>query len=108
MSIYFDDQQLCLPHGIIVKSIKAQDATYVGVVPNPARDRATLVLTEELSTPSVFVVFNTIGAEVMRYNLPAETVRFEFSTSGLSPALYHYQVRGPLNLIGEGKLAISR
>lgn len=42
-STYFDDQLLCLPHGIIVKSLRQQEATIVGVVPNPAKDQATLV-----------------------------------------------------------------
>lgn len=107
-TIVFDDQQLCLVHGIIVKNLKPQDANFVGVKPNPTRGQATLVLVEELNAPAVFILFNIIGTEVMRYALPVETVRFEFSTTTLSPALYYYQVRGPSGLIGDGKLSIIK
>lgn len=106
----FDDELLCIQQGIIVKSVKQQDPgiTYAAVVPNPAMDAATLVLHEKLDGPAVFVVFNTLGSEVMRVELSAETLRLSFSTERLAPALYHYQVRGPAELIGEGKLSIIR
>ncbi len=105
-TLFFDDQQLCIQHGIIVKSVRPQNATYTGVVPNPAKDQATLELTQQLNNPAVFIIFNSIGAEVLRFELPQETGHLTFSTSTLSPALYHYQVRGPSGLIGSGKLTI--
>lgn len=107
-STYFDDQLLCLTHGIIVKSLRQQEAAIVGVVPNPAKDQATLMLSEQLNAPAVFVIFNSMGSEMMRFGLPVETMQYEFSTGALSPALYHYQVRGPSGLIGRGKLTIIR
>jgi len=107
-STYFDDQLLCLPHGIIVKRGVQQALSGVTIVPNPARDRAELVLTEELPAPAAMFIYNAFGSEVARHELPAGTVRFELGTSGLAPALYHYQVRGPSGLIGRGKLTIIR
>ena len=107
-STYFDDQLLCLTHGIIVKRAVQQALSGVTIVPNPARDRAELVLTEELPAPAAMVIYNAFGSEVARHELPAGTVRFEFGTTGLAPALYHYQVRGPSGLIGRGKLTIIR
>ncbi|MDX9750628.1 MAG: hypothetical protein RBT71_06070 [Flavobacteriales bacterium] len=104
----FDDQLLCLPHGIIVKSMATAEPNALTVVPNPASDEATLVLTKQLDEPGVFVVFDAIGAEVMRYSIPIETPRFDFSTASLAPALYHYQVRGPAGVLGNGKLTIVR
>lgn len=104
----FDDQLLCLPHGIIVKSMATAEPNALTVVPNPASDEATLVLTKPLDEPGVFVLFDAIGAEVMRYTIPVETPRFAFSTSALAPALYHYQVRGPAGVLGNGKLTIVR
>ncbi len=106
----FDDALLCLQQGIIVKSVQQQAprVEQAVVVPNPAMDAATLVLHEKLDGPAVFVVFNTLGSEVMRVELSAETLRLSFSTERLAPALYHYQVRGPAELIGEGKLSIIR
>lgn len=104
----FDDQLLCLPHGIIVKSVATVEPNALTVVPNPASDEATLVLTKPLDEPGVFVLFDAIGAEVMRYTIPVETPRFAFSTSDLAPALYHYQVRGPAGVLGNGKLTIVR
>lgn len=104
----FDDQLLCLPHGIIVKSLVEHDPNELRVVPNPANDEATLVLDRALDEPGVFVVFNAMGAEVMRYTVPIERQRITFSTASLAPALYHYQVRGPSRVIGHGKLTIVR
>lgn len=104
----FDDALICLPYGIIVKSMAASELNAVAVVPNPAMDAATLVLSKQLDSPGIFVVFDAIGAEVMRHTVPSETPRSSFSTASLASALYHYQVRGPSGIIGEGKLAIVR
>lgn len=104
----FDDQLLCLPHGIIVKSLTQQPLNGVAVVPNPASDEATLVLNRELEGPGTFVVYDAVGAEVMRQAVPIEMPRMAFSTASLAPALYHYQVRGPSGIIGVGKLTIVR
>ena len=54
----FDDPQLCLQHGIIVKSLVARETNTIGVVPNPARDGATLVLGEPLEEGGVFILLN--------------------------------------------------
>lgn len=104
----FDDQALCLQHGIMVKSLAAQPINAVTVVPNPAVDEATLVLDRELDEPGSFVVYDAVGAEVMRQVVPIEMPRLAFSTASLAPALYHYQVRGPSGVIGVGKLTIVR
>lgn len=104
----YDDQLLCLPHGIIVKRLAATEAGGVRVQPNPARDNATLVLDQPLDGPGVFVLVNMVGQEVFRKAIPMELARMEFSTTSLAPGLYHYQVRGPSGKVGEGKLAISR
>jgi hypothetical protein len=104
----FDDQLLCLQHGIIVKSLIQQPLNGVAVVPNPASDEATLVLEHELEEPGTFVVYDALGAEVMQQAIPIEMPRMAFSTASLVPALYHYQVRGPSGIIGVGKLTIVR
>lgn len=107
-TVEYDDQLLCLPHGILVKSIRQQDAAMLAVVPNPARDYATLVLDKPLDGPGVFLLFNAVGQEVLREAIPMELARMEFSTASLAPGLYHYLVRGPAGRVGEGKLAISK
>ena len=102
----FDDQLLCLPHGIIVKSLMDQEKIALRVIPNPASDEATLMLDRTLDAPGVFIVYDAVGAEVMRHTVPIEIPRLAFSTASLAPALYHYQVRGPSGIIGGGKLTI--
>ena len=54
------------------------------------------------------MVYDAVGAEVMRMAVPIEMPRVAFSTASLAPALYHYQVRGPTGIIGVGKLTIVR
>ena len=104
----YDDELLCLQQGIVVKSLKQPAYATLNVIPNPASNEATLVLTEPLSDPGVFVVFDALGAEVLRYTVPVETLRYTMNTEALAPALYHYQVRGPSGLWGHGKLTIVR
>lgn len=103
----FDDALLCLPYGIIVKNLNEQTNTAM-VIPNPAVDEATLVLGRALDVPGVFVVYDAVGAELMRQAIPIEISSIAFSTASLAPALYHYQVRGPSGIIGVGKLTILR
>ena len=104
----FDDQLLCLQQGIIVKSMEVADLSSVAVVPNPATDEASLVLTEEWDAPGVFIVYDALGAEVFRHTVPAYTQRYAFSTTALAPAMYHYRVRGRSGVESNGKLSIVR
>lgn len=106
-SYEFDDALLCLPHGIIVKSLM-QPSAELSIVPNPARDEATLVLSEPLEEQGELVLFDAIGNEVIRYNVPKEMIRFQFSTGSLAPALYHYRVIGSAGMLGHGKLTVVR
>ncbi|MFZ1695167.1 MAG: hypothetical protein WAT74_18370 [Flavobacteriales bacterium] len=104
----YDDATLCLQDGYVIKS-RATQATVSGlVVPNPAVDEATLMLSEEQKESVAFVVLDALGAEVMSLTVPGGATRFAFSTSGLAPALYHYQVRGPSGNLCSGKLTIVR
>lgn len=69
----------------------------------PAIDPCT-----SLPNPGPFVVYDAMGAEVMRAEVPAYTPRWEFSTAALAPAMYHYRVRGPSGKVSDGKLSIIR
>lgn len=102
----FDDPQLCLPHGIVVKRAEEPQPNGVTVVPNPASDQATLVLSHELDVAAVFVIRNAMGAVVMRHPIPAHTTQLPFSTQALAPAMYHYQVLSAKGVVGDGKLNI--
>ena len=104
----YNDQLLCLPHGIIVKSIRQQDAMALSIVPNPARDNATLVLDQGLDGPGALLLYNMVGQEVFRKAIPMELARMEFSTASLAPGLYQYRVEGGGAMLGHGKLTIVR
>ncbi len=107
-AVEYDDQILCLPHGILVKSIKQQDPKAMALLPNPARDEVTLLLEQPLDGPGQFVVYNALGAEVLRLPLEAQAEQYTLGTANLAPAIYHYQVRGPAGVVGTGKLTIVR
>ncbi|MBV6405229.1 MAG: hypothetical protein GFGODING_01996 [Flavobacteriales bacterium] len=104
----FDDAEICLPYGIVVKNQLEQHANAMNVVPNPTGDNATLVLAHTLEQPGVFILYDAIGAEVLRFVVPDDLLRVPFSTVRLAPALYHYQVRGNAGIVGEGKLSVIR
>lgn len=102
----YDDPALCLQHGLIYRNMQQVGGHAITVVPNPATDQANLVLDESWDTPGVFVVYDAMGAEVMRAEVPAHTPRWVFSTAALAPAMYHYRVRSPSGKVFNGKLSI--
>lgn len=104
----FDDQLLCLPHGILVKRLVATEENGVAVVPNPARDNATLVLGQPLEWAGMLLVHDLAGKEVLRVDLTEGEPRTVFSTGSLASGLYQYRVESKGAVVGHGKLAISR
>lgn len=104
----FDDQLICLPFGIVVKNVVEQQANEVSIVPNPATDEATLVLTRETEALAYLTLYNTVGSEVLRVLVPKGVTRHAFSTANIAPGLYHYKVLGDGGRMGGGKLTITR
>lgn len=104
----YDDPALCLQHGLIYRSMQQVGGHAITVVPNPATDHVSLVLDEPWDAPGVFIVYDAMGAEVMRAEVPDYTPRWEFSTAALAPAMYHYRLRGPSGKVSDGKLSIIR
>jgi len=104
----FDDPLLCLPYGIVVKSLMEHASNAVSVVPNPASDEASLVLSLETTEPAYLTLHNTVGSEVLRVFVPKGVVRHSFSTANIAPGLYYYKVFGGGGLLGDGKLTIVR
>lgn len=105
----YDDQLLCLPHGIVVRSALQEEPPAVTVVPNPTRDRAALVLDEPLEEAGLLVLYNLAGQEVLRVEVPAGEPRTEFATGNLAAGVYQYRVQqGGGALLGQGKLTLVR
>ncbi len=104
----FDDQLLCLPHGILVKRLVATEPNGLAVVPNPTRDQAVLVLGKPLNRPGTLLLFNAMGQEILREAIPSELTHLEFSTVRLAPGPYQYRVEAGDALLGYGKLTIVR
>ena len=104
----FDDSLLCAPFGIDVKRLTTQRINSVSVMPNPASDEATLVFAQELNEPGILIMYDAMGAEVLRSGIPRRTMLVAFSTATLAPALYHYKVLAAGDVIGNGQLTILR
>jgi hypothetical protein len=104
----FDDPVLCLPYGVVLKRLLDQHINAVSIVPNPASDEATLVLTRALKDPGTLFMYDAVGAEVLRRSIPAEAMRFVFATAALAPALYHFKVLSAGVVISVGRLTIVR
>ena len=104
----FDDPSLCLPHGIVVKRLMHESGNVVKIIPNPASDEASVLLTRTLEQTGSLVLYDALGSEVLRVTVPKYEFRIPFSTATLTPALYHYRMHGNAGIIGEGKLSIIR
>jgi hypothetical protein len=107
-ALEFDDAELCLQQGLITKRLGGGMALGCSVIPSPAREQATLVLSVPLSTPAWMVLTNSLGVEVLRVRVPADQARTAFGIQGLAPGIYHYTLLNPNGNIGGGRLAIER
>lgn len=104
----FDDPTLCLQHGLVTKSLKQPVVNALNMVPNPAMDEVTLVLTTALEEAGTLLFYNAQGAEVLRMNVPKDQQRTDVSVATLAPGVYHYRVLGVAGDLGAGKLSIVR
>ncbi|MCB9165666.1 MAG: hypothetical protein H6592_14725 [Flavobacteriales bacterium] len=104
----FDDPALCLQHGLVTKSLKQPVVNALSMVPNPAMDEVTLVLTAALEEAGTLLICNAQGAEVLRLRVPKDQQRTAVSVATLAPGVYHYRVLGVTGDLGAGKLSIVR
>jgi hypothetical protein len=104
----YDDAALCLQQGLITKNKPADAPPTCLLLPNPAKDQATLVLDAPLSEPATLLLTNALGAVALSVRVPAEQLRTELKLAGLAPGIYHYTLRGLQGTLGTGKLAVER
>ena len=104
----YDDALLCLQQGLVTKRLKEEASASCTVVPNPARDRATLVLPEPMAAPARLLLTDALGVVVMQVGVPVDQVRMSFRTDGLAAGIYHYTVLTNTGTLGSGRLAIER
>ena len=104
----FDDPALCLQHGLVTKNLKQTDVNALSMVPNPAMDEVTLVLTAALEEVGTLLFYNAQGAEVLRMNVPKDQQRTALSTETWAPGMYHYRLLSATGDVGAGKLSIVR
>ena len=106
----FDDPALCLPYGILVRTLEAATALEqtVQLVPNPARDEVTLVFGVSIEGNGTVTFYDAVGHEVLRRPFIGGQQRFHLSVAALAPAVYHYRVRSSIGDIGYGKFTVVR
>lgn len=103
----FDDPLLCLQQGLITKSMKVPTANAVSMVPNPADDDATLVLTTPLEEGGQLLMTNSMGSVVLSIRIPADQLRTAVHVNTLATGIYHYSVRTVSGELGQGKLNVA-
>lgn len=62
------------------------------VYPNPAKTAFNVDLPIPLKEEAYFIIFNPVGKQVYRENLPEETSRFHIDAASLSPGIYMLKV----------------
>lgn len=75
--------------------------------PNPAKDAATVAWPAASGTSCQFMLYNAMGAEVLRTQLPAGPGRKSINVAGLPPGIYQYRITSRSAVEGEGKLVIA-
>ncbi|MFN3876169.1 MAG: hypothetical protein ACK4L7_09695 [Flavobacteriales bacterium] len=104
----FDDVALCLQEGLVVKQRTEPNMMLATIMPNPATERATLLVEPPLKAGGMLVLYNAQGAVALQRNLSNDATRLDFSIAELAPALYHFVVRTVHGDVAQGKLAIAR
>lgn len=64
--------------------------------------------TDNNSTSCRFILIDAMGKEVLDFPLPCDKKEYTFSVASLRNGLYLYKVAGTMDIIGKGKLAISK
>ncbi|MBL7796325.1 MAG: T9SS type A sorting domain-containing protein [Saprospiraceae bacterium] len=104
-----EDDRYCETFSVIVSDDEpATIANAVRVSPNPARDQAIFSV-ETLDADDTryrIILTNTTGQVMLQTELTGPTWTLE--TGAMPTGLYFYQITGPNDLIGSGRLVISR
>jgi hypothetical protein len=76
--------------------------------PNPAYDLVQVLINRPLSSDAHLTLFDQLGRNVLRVELPLGQEHFQFNVAGLSPGIYYYLLTSENIAIQNGKLVVGR
>jgi PKD repeat protein len=103
----YDDYNTCLSQGIYRPQKPDRLKDGIGLVPNPANDRAT-VFYPGSDGDCVLHIADITGKETVSVSLPCDKKQYEFSVADLVSGIYFISVTSNGNSIGRKKLVVVR
>ena len=80
----------------------------LSIFPNPIFTSATITVSDYVNfTNAQFVVYDVLGKEIDRLNVPSGTKSFSFARNGINNGFYFYKLISDNTLIGTGKLVVE-
>jgi PKD repeat protein len=90
VSNQYDSDTFCREIELMTTSIKEieKNEKHFELYPNPAQNLVTAKLPKELSVKGQLIMFNTTGTEVLRIEIPSETISIDIDVQHLSNGVY--------------------
>ncbi len=80
----------------------------VVLYPNPAYDLVQVLINRPLSSDAHLTLFDQLGRNVLRVELPVGQEHIQFDVASLSPGIYYYVLTSENIAIQNGKLVVGR
>jgi len=111
-TIRYDDVNTCLQNGVILReqyhSYTNSTASSVFIVPNPAKQNATLYYQLPENAKGKMLMFDIVGKNQITKELNKNSSQIDIDVSNLSDGIYFYKVLTDGFEIGNGKLAVIK
>ncbi len=98
-------QPACMP--VAAGEVEEVEAGVL-VYPNPARGQVAVVFPQPLPHSSEVMLFNAVGTRVLQQSLKPGETETEIDLSGLPDGLYFWEVRSATEMLGSGKVIVTK
>lgn len=107
-NMVYDDRNLCLQQGIILREQGENTANKFNVFPNPATNEVTIVFSLSKDDMAVFRMFDSIGRLLKSESLNSIATQLKLDVSEYDNGVYYYQILVNNKQEENGKLVITR
>ncbi len=106
-TIYYDDKDLCNRVGLTLRKAATKPfEPSAKLYPNPTNESATLIYKIDSDCKAQFLLFNSLGQQVLNLNLNTDNEKLAFSTSQMLQGIYHYVILCNGTRIDNGKFVV--
>ncbi|MBT8196460.1 MAG: T9SS type A sorting domain-containing protein, partial [Bacteroidia bacterium] len=107
-NMIYDDRNLCLQQGIILREQKDKTPNIFSVYPNPANNIVNVVYTLNENDNAKFVLYDNLGRQLFEKNLNNNNTQLQLDVSNINSGIYFYVIYVNKAQEYKGKIVIAR